>query len=171
MQLLVQHAHNTGSNTYELATAFDDPLKRAARGGHLEAVRWLLDHGGDPNTALAGCARSGHMDILRLLIDRGADILPDGPSLILCAILKVDVQVTQLLLEMGVPINTVVLQELQALQQAGVLSTCISHSSKQQSAALLEAAVRHGHTEFARLWGQAHATVHGGDGVPKQQAS
>jgi hypothetical protein len=112
------------------------------------------------------------MDILRLLLDRGADILFHGPWMLICALLSKEPELAQLLLEAGVPTNTTVLQRLEQLQQAGTLCAHVSHFTRQQSAALLEVAVRNGHTEFAKLWGQAHAAVHGDDVLPGQlQAS
>jgi hypothetical protein len=112
------------------------------------------------------------VDILRLLLDRGADLHPHGPWGLISALETKNPELAQLLLEVGVPTNTMVLQELGQLQQAGTLCTYVSRWSKHQSAALLEAAVRHGHTQFAQLWGQAHAAVHGGGSVPRQvQAS
>jgi beta-lactamase regulating signal transducer with metallopeptidase domain len=67
--------------------AAPSPLIGAAgEGGHLEAVRLLLDRGADPNLALGGegtpliaAAREGHTDILSLLLDRGAIIDQTAP--------------------------------------------------------------------------------------------
>lgn len=56
----------------------------AALYGHLDAARWLLEHGADPAAATpaGGCAlgraaRTGHIEIVRLLIQAGAPV--DGP--------------------------------------------------------------------------------------------
>jgi hypothetical protein len=172
MQLLLQHDRDTGSNICSNQAALGRAMSTATKNEHLQAVRWLLDHGGDPNQAVTACRCIGHMDILRLLLDRGANILLHGPWMLVCALLIKEPELAQLLLEVGVPTNTTVLQRLEQLQQAGTLCTYVSHFSKHQSAALLEAAVRHGHTQFAQLWGQAHAAVHGGDVAPGQlQAS
>jgi ankyrin repeat protein len=168
MQLLLQHNQDTGSNTYASPAALKNAMCSAAQNEHLEAVRWLLDHGADASQALTACTETGHADILRLLLSRGADLHPDGPSQLTFVLLYKAPEVAQLLLEMGVPTNTTVLQRLERLQQKGTLCTHVSRISRHQSSALLEAAVRHGHTEFAQLWGQAHAAVHGGDSVAGQ---
>jgi hypothetical protein len=112
--------------------------------------------------------------ILRLLIDRGADILPDGWLFLMHALLLTHLEVAQLLLERGVPTGDAFFQHLQQCPGGvgGMLQSCTTRFGKHQSAALLEAALRHGHTQFAQLWGQAHAAVHGGDCVAGQlQAS
>jgi len=57
-------------------------LHAAAKGGHLEAVRLLLEHDADPNAREAGdntyplhwAAALGHLDVVRLLLDSGGDV-------------------------------------------------------------------------------------------------
>jgi ankyrin repeat protein len=61
------------------------PLHWAALGGHLDTVRYLLDHGADAKgrsklgvhpvqTPLSWAARRGHLEVARLLLERGADV-------------------------------------------------------------------------------------------------
>lgn len=56
------------------------PLLSAAEAGDLDLVRWLLDHGADPNqtstgeTAIFKAIREDRMDIILLLVERGADL-------------------------------------------------------------------------------------------------
>jgi ankyrin repeat protein len=57
------------------------PLHTAARFGHAEAVRLLLDNGADVNrvsgvdsTALGAAATGGHVEVIRILIEYGADV-------------------------------------------------------------------------------------------------
>lgn len=55
------------------------PLYSFAESGDLPAVRWLLDHGADPNntstgeTALFKAVRHNHFEMVKLLIERGAE--------------------------------------------------------------------------------------------------
>jgi len=57
-------------------------LHEAAKRGHLDAVRLLLEHGADPNarepgdntTPLHWAAAHGHVDVVRALLDAGADV-------------------------------------------------------------------------------------------------
>ena len=57
-------------------------LHAAAKGGHVGAVRLLLEHGADPNAREAGdntyalhwAAAQGHLEIARALLDAGGDV-------------------------------------------------------------------------------------------------
>lgn len=85
LELLLHDAHvdpNLPAEVFERRSgrsAYDPPLVDAARNGHLDAVRTLLDHGARPDaqgklgmTALHLAARSGRSDIAKLLLARGA---------------------------------------------------------------------------------------------------
>ena len=57
-------------------------LHEAARRGHLDAVRLLLEHGADPNARETGdntyplhwAAAHGHLEVVRALLDAGGDV-------------------------------------------------------------------------------------------------
>lgn len=64
-----------------------EPLYRAAKAGHIDAVRLLLGYGANPHgddscvhaTPLAGAASGGHFDIVKLLVEKkGTSINGDG---------------------------------------------------------------------------------------------
>ncbi|HMF75146.1 MAG TPA: ankyrin repeat domain-containing protein [Bryobacteraceae bacterium] len=61
-------------------------LHAAAKGGHVDAVRLLLEHGADPNAREAGdnayalhwTAAQGHLETVRALLDAGGDVHGSG---------------------------------------------------------------------------------------------
>lgn len=65
----------------------EGPIDRAASAGHLEVVRWMLDHGAQVNfefkglkrcVPLVSAATNGHLEVVKLLVERGADIHATG---------------------------------------------------------------------------------------------
>ncbi len=64
----------------ELYEAVDDALGAAAGGGHMEVIRFLLDHGSldkmelyeAVDDALGAAAGGGHMEVIRFLLDHGS---------------------------------------------------------------------------------------------------
>lgn len=60
----------------------EGPIVDAAANGHLEVVRWLLDHGAQINFVVQGktrclpityAASQGHLEVVKLLVERGGD--------------------------------------------------------------------------------------------------
>ncbi len=49
-------------------------LYGAAVGGHEDLAEWLVSKGADPNTALFYAARFGHLDAAKLLLDKGSRV-------------------------------------------------------------------------------------------------
>ncbi|MGD9715245.1 MAG: ankyrin repeat domain-containing protein [Thermomicrobiales bacterium] len=65
----------------------EGPIVGAATHGHIDIVRWMLDHGAQVNFEFKGLKRcvplvcaatNGHLDIVKLLVERGADIHATG---------------------------------------------------------------------------------------------
>lgn len=56
-----------------------DIMAEAAKGGHVEAMQWLRDHGTDWNTYVSdAAAREGKLEALRWLVDKGCPLDPDA---------------------------------------------------------------------------------------------
>ncbi|KAK4078260.1 uncharacterized protein Triagg1_3276 [Trichoderma aggressivum f. europaeum] len=87
------------------------PLKEAAASGHLDTVKLLLDHGGDPNyrdrdgwSALHWAAEEGHLWTVTLLLNQGANVnalSSYGTSPLHCAANGGNASIVRLLLENG----------------------------------------------------------------------
>lgn len=90
-------------------TSWGRELVDAARAGCEAAVRVLLDNGAGNQDALIAAARCGHVEILRLLLEQGAEI-DDGDdhwNLLHCAALHEHPEAVRLLLDRGVKIDAV----------------------------------------------------------------
>ncbi|MCA8991838.1 MAG: ankyrin repeat domain-containing protein [Planctomycetaceae bacterium] len=80
----VKMLHELGMDLNQsVASAREGPMWRAARNGHMEMVRWMLDHGAEFNSfrdgkvacsTLTAAARGGHMELVKFLVARGADL-------------------------------------------------------------------------------------------------
>ena len=87
-----------GADVAAVATDGESAVTAAARGGHTDALRLLLDHGADPNARCSAqahggrptayragapivlAARAGHAEVVRLLLDRGASVSPSDAA-------------------------------------------------------------------------------------------
>ncbi len=72
-----------GGNEPEDELAPEGAIRNAAMEGHMEVVRWLLEHGARINFEVAGvltchtlgtAARNGHLEVVKLLVEHGAAI-------------------------------------------------------------------------------------------------
>lgn len=91
-------------------------LGGAARGGHLEVAKLLLDRGarvdltprGDASPLMIA-AGNGHRDLVRLLLERGADpdrVVPGDGTPLIAAVRGGDVEIVQALLAVGADPDT-----------------------------------------------------------------
>jgi ankyrin repeat protein len=85
---IVQYLVATGVDVNEPANndsvaSPEGVVYRAAGEGHLDVVKWMLDHGAKLNfevrgqtrcCALLQAARDGHLDVVKLLVERGAAV-------------------------------------------------------------------------------------------------
>ena len=68
-----------GNVEYKIKVGDDDTkFTVAAREGHIEAVKWLIEKGADVNQAdnegLQHAAEAGHLAMVKLLVQHGADV-------------------------------------------------------------------------------------------------
>ena len=90
-------------------------LMHAARDGHTEVVKLLIDNGADLNhksnhgdTALMYAARDGHTDVVKFLIDNGVDLNHKnnvGGTALICAAREGRTEVVKLLIDNGANMN------------------------------------------------------------------
>ena len=80
---VTKYLHTKGGDVNAVATNGSgyNALTGAVASGHTEIVRWLLDHGAEPNyryatgyTPLLTAAANGHLEILKELLAHGADL-------------------------------------------------------------------------------------------------
>jgi ankyrin repeat protein len=92
------------------------PLISAARNGHHDVCKLLIERGadidatnwGDPQSALWYATLNGHLDCCRLLIEKGASVLlEDERTVLIPAAESGNLQLFNWLLEVGVPLNSV----------------------------------------------------------------
>jgi Ankyrin repeats (many copies)/Ankyrin repeats (3 copies) len=90
------------------------PLHLASRGGHLDAVRFLLENGftatkdGSGQTPLHYASQAGHLEVIQLLLERGADVTSpnnSGHTPLHYALQEGRLEIAQLLLERGADPN------------------------------------------------------------------
>jgi beta-lactamase regulating signal transducer with metallopeptidase domain len=104
-----------GTNVNAAIDGDGSPLIGAAREGHLDAVRLLLDRGADVDMGVRGdgnalimAAREGHIDVVTLLLDRGASIehvVPGDENALIQASGSGHLEVVRLLVSRGANVN------------------------------------------------------------------
>ena len=99
-----------GANPKRANRNGEQPLQLAAWNGHLEAVKWLLDHGAALNRdgnywgALHYAVFNGHQELAKYLIERGAAVnapSPNGSTPLMLAAREGREELTRVLLESG----------------------------------------------------------------------
>jgi hypothetical protein len=178
MKMLVQHgasAHNLPGEKWSSGDDYRHPVVYAAWQGHAEAVRWLLDQGtsaGHLGEALRAAAGGGHTDVTRLLLNQGLNISMVGPPAFIAAMEGGKVDTAVLLLEAGSPTDRDTLMTIANLgaaeRVAEWVGAAVGRMGTDQSAALLQAAVRFGHIDFAEMLKEAGLAVPGAQ-APVQQ--
>lgn len=107
---------NQGADVNETGEGSDTPLTGAARRGHTEVARFLLEKGADVNkgrdhdgwTALRGAAQRGHKDTVQLLLDNGANVDERDEKLwtaLMGAAWEGRLEIVKLLLDRGADVN------------------------------------------------------------------
>ena len=87
--------NNLGLLQYLIENNFiskDDALIYASSKGHLEVVKYLVDHGANVNAqddyALRSAARNGHLDVIKYLVGHGANVNAQDDGALIWASLK-----------------------------------------------------------------------------------
>jgi ankyrin repeat protein len=90
----------------------EDALRTAAEGGHIDAVKLLLDHCANVKewggSALRAASENGHIEVVKLLLDRGVDVNAqdfEKETALMAASRKGHADVVKLLLERGADVN------------------------------------------------------------------
>jgi ankyrin repeat protein len=117
---LVREDSKIDTQTRHFGTAIDaglygTALQAASKGGHLEIVQLLLNHGadvnirrGDSGTALQAASAIGYLEIVQLLLNHGADDNIQGEyygTALQAASARGHLEIVQLLLNHGADIN------------------------------------------------------------------
>jgi ankyrin repeat protein len=118
------------------------PLIVAAREGHLDVVRLLLDRGANPNVrsigdgnALIMAAAEGHPDVVNLLLDRGAninDVVPGDENPLIRASAEGRLDVVKLLVSRRADVNARVWIEAEPRIPNGEWRTPLSEARKER---------------------------------------
>ncbi|KAH8662681.1 ankyrin repeat-containing domain protein [Ilyonectria robusta] len=73
--------HGVDVNYLDSKTSYTTPLLLAAQGGHVDIVRLLLAHGGNPDipttwydTPLLSAIHGGYYEVVKALLEKGADM-------------------------------------------------------------------------------------------------
>jgi ankyrin repeat protein len=112
----VERLVTQGADVNETGEGNDTPLTGAARRGHTEVARFLLEKGAGVNkgrghdgwTALRGAAQRGHKDIVQLLVDSGANVDERDEKLwtaLMGASWDGRLEIAELLLDRGADVN------------------------------------------------------------------
>jgi hypothetical protein len=170
MQLLVQHGadvHNRQVTQWSTRQNTRYTIVDAAMGGHVEAVRWLLDQGmtaDEVRQALVAAAKHGQAAVLHLLLEAGPDITADGPAELHTAPELQQIRTIQLIMEPGALLGDSATSETTQLTGGSVLLSTLRQALQditlQQSAALMQAAITGGFTQLAEMLLQAVLAFH-----------
>jgi hypothetical protein len=175
MEVLVQHGADVNGSKgspwqsdAESSLARRPPLWVAVMEEQVAAVGWLLQQGitaegSGLGPALELAARKADPTLIRMLLSYSPiqAIIPSyGPSALLRAVQSGRAAVAEELLKAGVPTTAQAIQHAEGvdgeMEVREMFRNCVSNAQAYaQSPAILQAAVEHGHTEFAQLLREA----------------
>jgi hypothetical protein len=179
MEVLVQHVadvHGSLGTPWQCDAGYSPawrcPLHIAALHKQYAAIAWLLQQGitakgSGLGLALERAAKQADTRLMRMLLSYSptqAALPSHGTSALLTAVKYGHVSVAEELLKAGVPTTAQAIQYAKRLGGEGavcrLLRGCLSWTrAYEQSSAILQAAVQHGHVEFAELLREARAAA------------
>ena len=87
----------------------DNSLRSAARNGHLDVIKYLVDHGANVNAeddeALILASKYGHLDVVEYLVDHGANIHAQDDQALIYATRNCHVDIVKYLVDHGANVN------------------------------------------------------------------
>jgi hypothetical protein len=174
MEVLVQHGADVNGSEGSPWQCDEDgspwkcPVYNAVRHGHTVTVAWLLqqgvtDEGRGLGLALKAATYKSDATLMRMLLSYSPTqaVIPRyGPSALLVAVELGHVAVAEELLKAGVPSSAQAIQHAMGLSsEEDVHKLLRNHFSRaeayEQPPAILQAAIEHGHVEFAQLLKEA----------------
>jgi ankyrin repeat protein len=172
MQLLMQHGADINGKpgtpwmgTHHMSS--EPPLVHAVYYNGVSTTQWMLEQGAEPSPALAAAARAGNLPVFRLLLGWGADISTWGGLAFRLALANQCMGIACLLLGAGPPDYFMSAAPPHPHIELDDIGDCVrsflEDADDEQASALLQAAVQHGHTEFAQMLQQEGVTLPTGE--------
>jgi hypothetical protein len=167
MQLLLQHGADIngkpGTPWSDNRVSTDTPLAHAVYNNSVSFIKWMLEQGAHAGPALAAAVRAGNLPVFRLLLDWEPDISTWGGLAFRSALKECRMGIACLLLGAGPPGYFMSATPPHPGIEMDDIDYCLNRflemAYDDQAPAFLQAAVQHGHTEFAQMLQQRRVAL------------